>query len=605
MENHLTFLSKKYQKILSHNLRNAMQKKAKILLLCCLTILCTFANIAKTQHQDIIQTYPKDYFRSPLDIPLQLAGTFGELRTNHFHAGIDCKTGGQENLNIYAVAGGYVSRIKTSPQGYGNALYIDHPNGFTSVYAHLKSFSGHIGEYVERMQYHHQNFEIDEKVPPGLLYVTKNQVVARSGNTGSSAGPHLHFEIRDTNTEEALNPLLFGLKVPDKVKPQINQLAIYQFKEGTEKYVKQKTITVKGASGKYSVSPNLIKLGNTRVGLGLKTYDKQTGVHHLNGIYSLKMYDNGQIVYAFRMERISFDETRYLNCHIDYETKKNGGGLLQKCFADLGNQLNIYNNVVNRGIIDLSDGTIHNITFEVEDVEKNQSTLSFMIQYDANASAGTFKEVNYAAKFNYSTDNIFENENLKIFMPYGALYDDLEFEYETKSPTAEANVYSQYHYLHDSKTPVQKYFDISIKPITLPYELYDKAVVAYDTSGGRTKSVGGTWEGNFLKAESREFGKYFITIDNTPPSVKGINIANGKDMSKNTQIIMSMTDNLSGIDSYNAYIDDQWVLMHYDQKSSRLRYYFDERCSRGQHVFKLVVKDERQNETIYTAKFTR
>ncbi|MGB1206667.1 MAG: M23 family metallopeptidase [Chitinophagales bacterium] len=582
-----------------------MQTPAKILLLCCLTILCTFANIAETKNQDISQTYPKDYFRSPLGIPLQLAGTFGELRNNHFHAGIDCKTGGQQNLKLYAVAGGYVSRIKTSPRGYGNALYIDHPNGFTSVYAHLKSFSGHIGEYVERMQYNNQNFEIDEKVPPGLLYVTKSQVVARSGNTGSSAGPHLHFEIRDTHTEEALNPLLFGLKVPDKVKPQINQLAIYQFQEGSEKYVKQKTVSIKGATGKYSISPKLIKLGSSRVGLGLKTYDKQTGVHHLNGIYSLKMYDNGQVVYAFRMERISFDETRYLNCHIDYETKKRGGGLMQKCFADLGNQLNIYHDVINRGIIDISDGTIHNITFEVEDVEQNKSTLSFMIQYDANASAGTFKEAEHVAKFNYNTDNIFENEDLKIFMPYGALYNDIAFEYETKMPAAEANVYSQYHYLHDSKTPVQKYFDVSIKPTTLPYEMYDKAIIAYSTAGGRTKSLGGTWEGNYLKAESREFGKYFITLDKTAPRVKGINISNGKNMSKNTQIIMSMTDNLSGIASYNAYIDDQWILMHYDQKSNRLRYYFDDHCSKGSHTFKLVVKDERQNEKIYTAKFIR
>ncbi len=581
-----------------------MQIKAKLLLPLLLTILCSFVGIPETANHQVTPQYPKDYFRAPLDIPIQLSGTFGELRTNHFHAGLDIKTGGQENLSIYAVAEGYVSRIKVSPKGYGNALYIDHPNGFTSVYAHLNKFTGDIGKYIKKRQYEEQEFALDITVPPHFLNVQKSQVVAKSGNTGSSGGPHLHFEIRDTQTEEALNPLLFGIAVKDNVKPQINQIATYHINNENQNYKKHKIYTVKRSNGVYKPSVNVIKVGSTKVGLGIKAYDKQTGMYHLNGIYSLNLLDNGMPIYSFEMDRIAFDESRYINCHIDYPHKKRGGGLMQKCFKEPGNQLTIYEDVVNQGLIDLSDGALHKITYEVKDVVGNTSTAAFMLQYDATQAAPNWTS-DYTKRFPYDLDNEFQNSMIRVYFPYGTFYNNLDFQYKLTESTKKS-VFSTYHELHNNKTPVHNYFDVSIKPLGLPSYLYEKALIVYKTSSkGKARAVGGEWDGEMLKAKSREFGTYYITADTIAPSIKAINIYNGKVMSKNTTISMNIYDGLSGIKSYDAYIDGEWILMNYDKKSGRLRYYFDERVPKGKHEFKLVVVDERDNEKTYVAKFTR
>lgn len=553
--------------------------------------------------EDVDSPYPQHDFRSPLDIPLVLAGTFGELRNNHFHGGLDCKTNRQENLNIYSIADGFVSRIKVSPSGYGHALYIEHYNGYTSVYAHLNAFEGAIGDYVEQRQYANQNFRIDEKVPPHLLNVTKGQVVALSGNTGSSTAPHLHFEIRDTYTEAAINPLLFGFYVPDAIKPSIRQMALYNFQNGTTPS-KPKIYTAKKVNGKYTLSTATIKVSTPTVGLGLKAYDKQSGANNLNGIYSIQVFDNGSPIYYFKVERVPFEETRYLNAHIDYCLRKEGRGWMQKCFIDPGNQLSAYRNVVNRGLINLADGGLHSITFEVKDVAGNISRLSTNLQYIAPSEIVLPPTPSYNQNFSYASDNYFERADVKANFSYGSFYTDVPFTYTAKTPT-EKGIYSLYHQLHTGKTPVHKYFDVWVKPLTLPNHLYDKAVIVHQSVTGRKRSLGGDWEGNFLRAKSREFGKFYIKVDDTPPRIKAVNIQNGKVMTKNTQIIMGISDNLSGIASYNAYIDDRWVLMKYDGKSARLRYFFDEQVGKGSHTFRLVVKDGRNNEAIYKAKFIR
>ena len=550
------------------------------------------------------RVYPQN-FRSPLGIPLVLSGTFGELRNNHFHAGIDCKTNKKTGYNLYAIEDGYVSRFKVSRGGYGLALYVDHPNGFTSVYAHLLEFKGAIGEYVKNRQYAVQSFELDEAVPPGMLNVKKSDIVAISGNSGSSGAPHLHFEIRDTQTEEALNPLLFGFKVPDAQKPLVQQAAIYPFSD-YEKHALPKIYEVKSvAKGVYTLTKDIITINTPLVGLGTKTYDKLDGASNLNGIYSLEILDNGNPVYGFKMERIPFHETRYLNCHIDYRRKKEGKGWMQKCFGEPGNKLSIYEKTnATNGVIDLSDGLLHKISVIIKDVAGNSTLLSYMLQYQPEPPYKWNPETDFNSYFYYDGSNSFENEEIRLNFPKGSFYTDIPFKYAMTASTR-SDVFSMYHQVHDGKTPVHTYFNVAIKPKNLPFELYEQAVVVYKSISGRVSALNSKWDGNFLTARSREFGKYYIIVDKTPPAIKPYNIYDGKNMSKNSSIIVSISDNLSGIDKYNAYVDGQWILMEYDGKAGRLKHRFDGRIKSGAHQFSLTVTDDAGNAKTYNAKFTR
>ncbi|MGL5889408.1 MAG: M23 family metallopeptidase, partial [Bacteroidia bacterium] len=246
--------------------------------------------------------YPKNYFQTPIDAPLLLAGNFGELRPNHFHAGIDITTQGKEGIAIFAAAEGYVSRIRISPFGYGKALYITHPNGYTTVYGHLRNFNKDIGMYAERNQYEAELFEIDITVPPGALPVKKGEIIARSGNTGGSGGPHLHFEIRDTKTEDALNPLLFGLPVADKVAPTIVRVAIIPLDanarvngKNQKKYIALKSL--KGIFVPATAADTLPRISG-RIGFAVDAYDKESTPHGKNGVYGIRLSINGSDVYA-------------------------------------------------------------------------------------------------------------------------------------------------------------------------------------------------------------------------------------------------------------------------------------------------------------------
>ncbi|MEZ4887015.1 MAG: M23 family metallopeptidase [Chitinophagales bacterium] len=554
---------------------------------------------------DLKSKYPQNYFRSPLGIPLVLAGTFGELRNNHFHGGIDCKTNKQENLNVYSVAEGYVSRVKIQAGGYGYALYIAHPNGYTSVYAHLNGYTGNIGRFVKERQYEQQSFEVDITVPPGMLQVEKGQVVAKSGNTGSSTAPHLHFEIRDSASEIPINPLAFGFNLPDTSYPFFSGAAIYPFDEnfryGEPKIYK----VVRKQNGVYSLEANTIKVNTPKIGLGAKAYDKLNGADNMNGIYSIEVWKDGQQHFYFDVERISFDETRYINCYLDYEGKKSGRGNMQKLFIDPGNYLNAYENVVNRGVIDLSDGESHQIAITIKDIAGNTSTLSYRVQWDKNQPIASIPFDNNAiTTFSYATDNRYENDLIRLYFPTNSFYTDLGFNYEI----IEANtngVYSQYHQIHDGKTPVHKYFDISIKPQNLPYHLYDKAYIAYYNVSNRKYSVDGEWEGNFLKGKSKEFGKYFIAADTIPPTIKPYNISPNKVMTKNTYIGFTISDRETGIKAYDMYLDGQWVLTTFDGKSGKASYYFDEHIASGVHEVTFIVKDRVGNSESYTTRFSR
>ncbi|MBT8223201.1 MAG: M23 family metallopeptidase, partial [Eudoraea sp.] len=300
--------------------------------------------------------YPTDVFRPPLDIPLILAGTFGELRSNHFHSGIDIKTQQRQGLPVYAIADGTVTRIKISHWGYGKALYIAHPNGYTSVYAHLQKFSPEIEKYVKEIQYRKKSYEVEIFPDFGEIKVDKDGIVAYSGNTGGSSGPHLHFEIRNSLNEKPTNPLLYGLEVRDATNPSLVSLHAYPL--STDARVNQSNERIqlnfsKQADGTY-LADKVKALGT--IGFGVNAFDRQDMAANKNGVFEIQQLVNGQVYTDFDFDSFSFSETRYINTLIDYTYFGRNRQRIQRCFKAPGNKLSIYKKLFNDGKIEVKEG---------------------------------------------------------------------------------------------------------------------------------------------------------------------------------------------------------------------------------------------------------
>jgi len=545
------------------------------------------------------ENYPQSFFIPPLDIPLKLSGTFGELRSDHFHSGMDIKTGEVEGLNVYAIADGYVSRIKIQTGGYGKALYISHPNGYVSVYGHLSRFNDIIGNYVNQEQYRQESYTIDLYPGRDKFKVKKGDIIAYSGNTGSSGGPHLHFEIRDEASQKPINPLLFGYNVTDGRAPIINLIKIYPYAQNTLINGKNRSIDI------YPISKNnfyfVKKEDSLRIGgpfyLGVNTVDLFNGGMNKNGVYKISLWLDSMMVYEHDMETFSFDETRYINSLIDYGEYKRNRRQVQKTYVQPNNKLSIYGEVKHHGVFNLNDGEHAEITYKISDVAGNESVLSFSVigakpgDISNTAKSGTL--------FEYNTDNTFVNENVLLKIPEGALYDTMFFNYRSEPPLA--GTFSPLHHLHDELTPLQKYCTLSIKADSLPVHLENKALIAKLDDEGDFESVGGYYQDGFIHCKIRSFGKYCILVDTIPPEIIPVNIQNNKSLLAQHSIKVKIKDELSGIDSYRGTLNGKWILMEYDQKNDLLTYYFDQKLQDGENDFELMVTDEKGNQAKYKA----
>ncbi|HTD40578.1 MAG TPA: M23 family metallopeptidase, partial [Mucilaginibacter sp.] len=285
--------------------------------------------------QETIQTkqYPRNFFRYPLDLPPSTAGSFGELRPEHFHSGLDFKTNGRTGYPVHAAYDGYISRLRVQFGGFGNAIYITHPNGYTTVYGHIERFSPQLEQIVLKQQYEQQSFEVDFNLPPTQAMVCKDDVIAWSGNAGASAGPHLHFEIRDAQTEQTINPQLFGLTIPDRVAPTLGTICVYRLGDApfSEKTPRQ-FFGVKGAAGHYHLVKSQVINVSGETGFGITATDMNSASFNHNGIYSIELKVDGATVYTFAAERFAFDQTHSINAYIDYPTFLSSHRFIQKCF---------------------------------------------------------------------------------------------------------------------------------------------------------------------------------------------------------------------------------------------------------------------------------
>jgi murein DD-endopeptidase MepM/ murein hydrolase activator NlpD len=536
------------------------------------------------------QPFPTDYFRAPLGIELVLSGTFGELRNNHFHSGIDFKTQGQEGLPVYAAADGKVVRIKVSAYGFGNALYVAHPNGYTTVYGHLKEFNAEIAAWVKTQQYAKKSFEVD-LFPPATFVFKKGDVIALSGNTGGSGGPHLHFEIRDTKTEETLNPAFFGLKIKDSRKPVINRLIATPISANANVngLPKQRDIALISLGGGVYTA-NLTAAGT--IGLAIGTFDQQDAATNNNGIYKIEQFVNDTLTYQFEMTRFAFDDSRYINAHMDYARVKNQKQYNHKCFVEQGNKLPAYTSLVNRGLISAKPGKTARILILITDSWGNQSQIKVTVTGTEPGAASPEP----ANLLQWNEPNTVKLDGIKAYLPAQTLYKNENI--QLRKIGACAKCVSASYSVGDATIPAHKRFDLSIHRDQLTKT--DRVVWATSAGGGLTS----TWQGDWLVAHPREFGTYAVLRDTIAPSLNVLNLAKGAIVKKGQRVRLTATDGLSGITFYEATVDGHWVLLQFDAKNKLFWHDFEESLTPGNHTLSITMKDEVGNTTIWESVFS-
>ncbi|WP_419801064.1 M23 family metallopeptidase [Mucilaginibacter sp.] len=565
------------------------------------TVFCSVQAQILTRSATLPQSiyrYPQDYFRYPLDLPPTTAGTFGELRPNHFHSGLDFKTNQRTGYPVHAAAEGFVSRLRVQYGGFGLAVYINHPNGYTTVYGHVERVTPELAKIIKDYQYKNQVYESDILLQPTQIPLQKGDVFAWSGNAGASAGPHVHFEIRDTQTEQTINPQLFGLTIPDRVPPTIAAIYTYHLngKPFNENTVKQ-LLPIVGNTGNYRLKEASPVNLSGETAFGITTNDMNSTSMNRNGIYSIQLIDDGKTVYQFTIDHFAFDQTHAINSHLDYPAFLNSGRYIQKSFVDPGNHIGLYNGTLNRGIINFNDDALHEIEYVVKDVAGNTSTLKFKVKSTIPTAVET--PVISANFFKANQQNTFATNQVKVIFPEGVLYENLDFAYSILPQ--KAGGYSVVHRIHNRFTPLHDNVDLWIKP-DVPLGIYADKALIINTGHG---SLGGFFKDGYVKTKIKSFGDYYIALDTIAPVIVPVNISEGKNMAAVNHISFRISDNLSGIKTYDAYIDGQWVLLEHDYKNRLFRYFFDEHCPAGKHQLEVVVTDQKENTKRLTLNFYR
>lgn len=569
----------------------------KVNWLICLLFSSVIHLASAQQHNSDADKYPDTLFTSPLRIPLYLAGTFAELRSNHFHGGIDIKTQQVEGLDVLAAADGKVVRIKVSTYGYGKCLYVQHPNGYTTVYAHLQKFSPEIEAYVRNRQYQKKSFTI-ELFPKDTLFVKQGQTIGISGNTGGSGGPHLHFEIRNSKNSVPINPLLFGFDIKDNLPPQLRNVALYPLNDTTTingKHAPAYFKVKRDQSGRYSLSQKNIKATGV-VGIAIETYDYLNGSNNRCGIYSIEMSVDGQLHYGHKVEAVPFGLSRYINSHVCYSDWKTSKHKYQKSYIDVGNQLNTYYDVVLNGKVFFSQYD-HKIDYLVRDSYGNSSALSFSIQRDSNKY---HFEPKANVKYIYYNTNFSKIESdFTVFIPKNSLYSNTVEKVELDKE-------NQILSILDRTIPAQKKMECKWR---VPDSLKNNSQLLVGRLNQNGDIVGTyrnqNYSSDFYTFKSKTYGNYTWVIDSLKPTITPINFTPSQEVNLSSDFIQfKIDDDLSGVSHYEAKIDGVWALFEYDPKTGYFWCNLDpNRIDKGKHSLSLKIEDGANNISYFNTVF--
>jgi hypothetical protein len=545
------------------------------------------------------KNYPKEYFRDPLNIPISLAGNFGELRPNHYHMGLDIRTNHHENLPVFAAADGYIAHIKVEPAGFGQAVYINHPNGYTTVYGHLNDFFPALAAYVKRQQYQMETWKVFLDIPPNMFPVKKGDLIAYSGNTGGSEAPHVHFEIRSTTDDVNKNPMLFGMPIEDNTAPVILRLAVY---DRTKSIYEQspRIFPVRKSGRVFNIPNGIITVNSPKIGFAISAFDTESGTANRNGIYEADLFKDDEPVIGFQMDNISYENTRNVNAHIDYKTKTSGGPFLQQLFQLYGYVNSIYHQVSGDGVIDVSDGAIHSIKIEVKDPVGNKSLLQYKVQYKPTDESNWQPP---GKKFYPMMLDGFETNDFAFYIGEKCLYDSVHINYSSFAATS-PNVISGVNIIGSINIPLQDSFLVRIKTnANLSTDKKNKVVM--ERFAGSKRDVRKVeWQDDWASARFRDFGNFELVVDEEPPVIIPVGFHDGSNLSRVAKIVFIVKDNMGSFKNFRAELDGKWLRFTNDKGKSFV-YKFDEHCARGNHELKISVEDEAGNVAEKTIRFMR
>ena len=533
---------------------------------------------------------------SPVEIPILLSGTFGEFRKTHFHTGVDIKTQGKEGLKIRAIDDGDLIRVKVSTSGYGKAVYIRHYDGTTSVYAHLKKFSPKIQHIIKRLQYEKKRYEIEKFFKEGEIKLKKSEIIGISGNTGGSSGPHLHFELRDTKMEKPLNPLKYGYYVADTIPPSIQNIFIYEFLK--DKFFKKIKIGLNRNENIYSVKDTIESTGI--LGFGYSGYDRQNWSYNRNGIYKRDLMINGKSVFSYKFDDLTFQDGKKIDLLIDYKAYNIDKIRIKKLYQNINSKFSFLENGDNYGLFNVVEDSLYNIKIIFEDINKNKSIVSMIIKGSKNENRFDFSESDIESKL-YHPDLEYEKkyENLKFKIPKNAFYEPTELNFDYKLDTISIKRFTK-----APKNGLKLEFLIpkNLDSINLRQTCVGKLNINNKSEKNKLQYVFGNKNDSLIFVKSMSGGKYFLTKDTIPPSIKPVNFKNKKWVTNLSTLEIRVDDDFSGIKKYTASINGKWILMEHEPKRKLLFFEFDDlNFDKAELKFNLHVEDMVGNENEFEA----
>ena len=526
---------------------------------------------------------------SPIDLPLNLSGTFGEFRSSHFHYGLDITTNKKSGYKIYSIDSGNIIRIRVSTSGYGKALYIEHSNGLTSVYAHLKEFSPKIQNYIKRQQYLNKSYNIQKFFNEGDFVVDKGELIGYSGNTGGSSGPHLHFEIRDSKSQNPINPLSFKYKYEDTRRPVIRSLYVFDEADSFKKNSPKRYPIVKINDSIYQ-SEKVIY--NDDIGIGIEVYDRQSAKNYnRNGIYEIRMYLDSVLNFSYKMDKINISESIFRKVFYDYSLLKTKGIRVQKVYYPPNSSLNFLNHNKSKGIFDSNDTFKKDILIEVIDWNKNKTYLKFQLE---SSPSNRKQKLSRGIEILPTQEYIIKKDNKEIGFKKNSFFNKVALNIESINDTLKVG---------EDIYPLRKPYSIKVNKKIEDSIIRRQSYIGLINKNRKILYLKTNKDGDYLSTTSSILGSYVISRDSLKPEVKPLNFSLNKDISNQKTIRLRIYDKTSGIKSYNALINDKWALFEYEPKSNLIFHQIEDGIIKnGENNINIKVIDGVGNQTEINSK---